>query len=63
MVISFEYNGKARLVEVQKARAGYVQGYNLSVNDRPAATYTISKMRNISIVSGNDKWVRDMLNV
>jgi len=64
MTIRFDYNGKSRLVRVEKARANYVQGYNLHPDARSAgSTYTISKMSNIQIVDGNNSWIRTMLKV
>lgn len=64
MTIAFEYNGKVRLVEVQKARADYVQGLNLHANaEIPAATYSIKKMKNVSVVQGSDSFVEKMLRI
>lgn len=63
MTISFDYNGKARLVRVEKARADYVQGYNLNDSDRPAATYSIAKMANVKVVEGHNDWIAKMLGL
>lgn len=61
MTIRFTYNGKVRTVKVEKARADYVQGFNLEAGDRPAATYSIAKMSDVSVVDGNDAWIESML--
>jgi len=64
MLIRFNYNGKSRTVMVTKARASYVQGFNLHEDKKsPGATYTISKMSDIEILHGDNEWIRTMLKV
>lgn len=47
-VVTFTYNGKVRVVKIEKVGADYIQGENISVDGMPApnkySSYNFSKM-------------------
>ncbi len=47
-ILTFIYNGQARMVQVDKKTDQYIQGKNLHVGAKtPGATYSLAKMSNV----------------
>lgn len=56
MTIRFTYNGKVRIVEVQKETATYVQGYNRHSDAKTkGATYSRDKMIDVEQLFDEDE--------